>query len=106
LKLKTKKSVLLNDNNQHKMKDLIDAMVNKFQLKDGLSIAKLKEIWEEIVGEHIAKNTVSIRLQNKKLLVEVSNAALKNELLYIKTPIKDRINKRMGREVVLEVVIL
>jgi len=106
LKLKTEKLKTLSDNNEHNIKDLLDAMVNKYQLKDGLSIAKLKEAWEEIVGEHIAKNTINIRLQKKKLFVEVSNAALKNELSYIKTPIKDRINKKMGREVVLEVVIL
>jgi hypothetical protein len=85
-----------------------DAMKNfmqKSRLKNGLKSAAIEQVWQEIMGEVIAKYTHKLQIVNQKLFITTSNGPLKNELMFQKTLIIERINEKMGAGTITEVVI-
>ncbi|ANI88115.1 hypothetical protein A9P82_01580 [Arachidicoccus ginsenosidimutans] len=87
------------------MGDAMKNFLQKSRLKNGLKTAQLEDVWREIVGEVIAKYTDKIQIINQKLFIRTSNGPLKNELLYQRSQIIERINEKMGRDTITEVVI-
>jgi len=62
-------------------------------------------VWEEIMGKTIAKYTEKIQIINNTLYISTTVAPLKNELLYQKDQIIQRVNEALGEQLVKEVVI-
>ena len=78
------------------LQDAIQQFLNKSRLKSGIQALRIEEIWEEVMGKTIAKYTDKIQLINNTLFVTTSVAPLKNELLFQKEKIIERINE-IGR---------
>jgi hypothetical protein len=53
-------------------------------------------IWEEVVGEALARKARPSRIQNGKLFVTVSSSVLMQELQFAKARIRDGLNKKLG----------
>lgn len=87
------------------MQDAMKHFLQKSRLKNGVKSAQLEDIWEEIMGKVIAKYTDKIQIINQKLFIRTSNGPLKNELLYQRVKIVERINEKMGAGTITEVVI-
>ena len=87
------------------LQDAIQQFLNKSRLKTGIQALRIEEIWEEVMGKTIAKYTDKIQLINNTLFVTTSVAPLKNELLFQKEKIIERINEAMKEKVVKEVVV-
>ena len=87
------------------LQDAIQQFLNKSRLKSGIQALRIEEIWEEVMGKTIAKYTDKIQLINNTLFVTTSVAPLKNELLFQKEKIIERINEAMQEKVVKEVVV-
>ena len=85
--------------------EAVKQFVNKSRLKDGLRVVQIEIVWEEIMGKTIAKYTDKIQVINNKLFITTTVAPLKNELLYQKNQIINRINEAMGEKVITDVVI-
>lgn len=66
---------------------------------------QIEEVWENIMGKTIAKYTEKITIQGDKLFITTYVAPLKQELLYQKEMIIQRVNEALGEKVVKEVVI-
>jgi predicted nucleic acid-binding Zn ribbon protein len=62
-------------------------------------------VWEQIMGKTIAKYTEKIQLVNHTLFINTSVAPLKNELLFQKDKIIERVNEALGEKIVKDVVI-
>ena len=87
---------------------LADAMkefLNKSRLKSGIQALQIEEAWEKIMGKTIAKYTDKIQIINQTLFISSTVAPLKNELLYQKEKIIERVNEALGEKVINEVVI-
>ena len=85
-----------------------DAMKNfmqKSKLKNGLKTAAIEQVWLDIMGEVIAKYTSKLQIINQKLFITTTNGPLKNELMFQKQLIIERINEKMGQGTITEVVI-
>ena len=57
------------------------------------------------MGKTIAKYTDKIKIVNQTLFIESQVAPLKNELMYQKDKIIERVNEALGETVIKEVVI-
>lgn len=90
---------------QFSMEDAMKNFVQKSRLKNGLKTAHLEDVWRSLMGEVIAKYTDKIQIINQKLFIRTSNGPLKNELLFQRDKILERINEEMGKDTVTEVVI-
>jgi hypothetical protein len=85
--------------------DAIQQFLKGSRLKHGIQAMKIEDAWEDIMGKTIAKYTDKIEIAGGKLYVSTSIAALKNELMYQKTKIIERVNEALGEKTIFDVVI-
>ena len=79
--------------------------VNKSPLRNGLRALQIEELWEKLMGSAIAKYTDKIEIINKTLFVRTHVAVLKQELIYQKDKIKERVNEALGENIVENVMV-
>ena len=87
------------------IQEAIQQFLNKSRLKSGIQSLRIEEVWEEVMGKTIAKYTDKIQLINHTLYISTSVAPLKNELLFQKDMIVQRVNEALGELLVTEVVV-
>ena len=85
--------------------DAMKAFINKSRLKNGIRALQIEEVWEQLMGKTIAKYTDKIQIVNQTLFIKTTVGPLRQELLYQKNAIIDRVNEVMGEQVIREVVI-
>ncbi len=90
---------------EYSIGDAIKNMVSKSNLRNGIRKVQIEEVWEEIMGKTIAKYTEKIQIINQTLFITTHVGPLKNELLYQKPQIIQRINEAFDEKVIKEVVI-
>lgn len=66
---------------------------------------QISDVWEQIMGKTIAKYTEKIEIINHTLFISTTIAPLRNELLYQKDKIIQRVNEALGENLIKEVVI-
>ena len=84
--------------------DLIPALLEKLGLSRGIAGYGVLERWPEIVGAKIAEVATPERIRDGKLWVSVSHPAWRNELVFMKRELIDKINAAMGGEVVKDII--
>ncbi len=87
------------------LQEALQEFLRKSRLKTGIQAVQIEEIWEELMGSTIAKYTDSIKIIGHSLFISTTVAPLRNELLYQKEIIIERVNEALGEKVVKEVVI-
>ena len=61
------------------------------------------DIWDEVVGKNISKNTEATDVKHGVLVVKVSNSAWRQELLFKKEEILEKINGRIGNNLIRDI---
>ena len=79
--------------------------LNKSNLKAGLRAIQIESVWEELMGKTIARYTDKIQIINHTLFIYTSVGALKQELIYQKSKIIERVNEALHEKVITEVII-
>ena len=85
--------------------EALQRFLKKSKLKNGIQALQIEDAWEQIMGKTISKYTDKIEIVNATLFITTSVAPLKNELLYQKEKIKERVNETLGERVIKDVVI-
>jgi hypothetical protein len=87
------------------MGDALKQFLNQSRLKGSLQALQIEDVWEQIMGKTIARYTDKIKIHGNTLYISSSVAPLKQELLYQKEKIIQRVNEALGERVIKEVVI-
>ena len=87
------------------MQDAIKQFLKQSRLKGNIQALQIEDIWEQIMGKTIARYTDKIQIINQTLFISSTVAQLKNELLYQKEKIIERVTEALGEKVINEVVI-
>ncbi len=90
---------------EYSLGDAMKDFIRKSKLRNGIRAVQIETVWEEIMGTTIAKYTDKIVIINQTLFITTYIAALKNELMFQKPQIIERINEKFGEKVISEVVI-
>jgi len=61
------------------------------------------EVWEEAVGEAVARKAQPSRMQNGRLFVTVSNSVWMQEMQFYKALIRDKVNQRLGTPLIKDI---
>ncbi len=85
--------------------EALKEFLKKSRLKNGVQALQVEDAWERIMGKTIARYTDKIEVINSTLFISSTVAPLKNELLYQKEKIIERVNEALGEKVIKEVVI-
>ena len=87
------------------LKKTIDQLLRAYGYQDQLDELEIVKIYEELVGKMFANHTQKIGFKNKKLYVKLDSASLKQELSYVKEGLVEKINRKLGRRVVEQIII-
>lgn len=90
---------------EYSIGDALKQFLNKSRLKGYVQAIQIEDAWEQIMGKTIAKYTEKISIHGDKLYINTNVAPLKQELLYQKEIIIQRVNEAMGEKVIKEVII-
>ncbi|HOZ77022.1 MAG TPA: DUF721 domain-containing protein [Ferruginibacter sp.] len=90
---------------EYSIQDALQQFLKKSKLKTGVQAMQIEEVWEKIMGITISKYTDKIQIINHTLFISTKVAPLKNELLYQKDKIIERVNEALGEKVIKDVVI-
>ena len=90
---------------QYSLKDAIKLYLNQSRIKGSIQALQIDDVWEAVMGKTIARYTDNIKVINKTLFITTNVAPLKQELLYQKEKIKQRVNEALGEKAIEEVVI-
>jgi len=87
------------------MQEAMRQFLQQSRLKGDIQALQIEDIWEKIMGKTIAKYTDKIQIIKGTLFISSQVAPLKNELLFQKEKIIERVNEALGEKVIKEVVI-
>ena len=90
---------------QYKIGDAIRQYLNQSRIKGGIQALQVEDIWEQVMGKTIARYTESLKVIDRTLFITTNVAPLKQELLYQKEKIKQRVNEALGQNVIREIII-
>ena len=90
---------------QMQIGDAIREFLNKSNLKTGLRALQIEDVWEEIMGKTIARYTDKIQIIKNTLFIYTSVGALKQELIYQKPKIIERVNEALHENVITDVIV-
>lgn len=88
-----------------KIGDVLKEFVETNKLQDGLDKVKVRELWEEMMGNGVNNYTTAIKLEHHTLYVQLSSSVLREELSYGKEKIIKMLNEAMGKELIKKLVL-
>ena len=96
-------------NRRKKQKELVPLgsvlpnLLKSIRTGSDAQLVEVWELWDDVVGETIAKNARPAAFKGKLLLVEVSSSTWMHQLQFLKTDIIEKINDAFGKEMVDEI---
>jgi len=62
------------------------------------------ERWQSIVGDQIARAAKPEKIDHSKLFIKVTQSTWRNELVFLKIEIMEKINAAMGQEIITDII--
>ena len=86
--------------------DAVKKFLESSRIKNQIQSLSIDDHWEKIMGKTIANYTDKIEIRNKTLFIYTTVAPLKNELVFQKDLIIQRVNEQIGAGSISEVVVV
>jgi len=83
---------------------VLETLISELGIEKKIKGHQVVALWEEIVGEKIAKVTEAHKVDDGVLFVKVKNSAWRNELTMKKLEIIKMINDKVKRNTVSDIV--
>ncbi len=83
-----------------KLNSAIKNFLQKNGLDKGVNQNKSIELWPDIVGEKISKNTEPQSVESGTLIIKTKNSAWRQELIFKQSEILESINKKLGKNTI------
>jgi hypothetical protein len=75
------------------------------RIKGDIQALQIEDLWEEIMGKTIARYTDKLQIIEDRLIITTHVAPLKNELIFQREKIKQRVNEALRQKIINEVII-
>lgn len=93
------------NHNLIKLGDAIAQIFKEEKLDEKYSIFAIRNGWEGIVGQTVAKHTTQINYASGILFVSIDSPIVRNEASYVKEDIIMKVNKFVGSRLIKELVL-
>jgi len=90
---------------EYSMKEALKHFLETSRIKGSIQAMQIEEAWGDIMGKTVARYTDKIQIIGDKLFITTQVAPLKQELVFQREKIKQRVNEALGQKVVKEVII-
>lgn len=88
------------------MKEAINEMLHSFHLTEKVNEKRLADHWEQLFGKTIRKYTSKISVREGKLFLKIESAPLRQELLFNKMKMIERINTEIAEGFVKDIIVM
>jgi len=85
--------------------DALKKFLDKSRIKNDIQSLQIEDHWVKIMGETIAKFTDRVEIRNGTLFIYTAVAPLRNELIFQKDLIIQRVNESNGETLIRDVVV-
>ena len=82
---------------------VLDSLIQNLGIRTKLEQYSIFELWAETVGEQIARVTAPERIENGVLIVRVSAAPWRTELVFRKKEVLEKIHAAMKSQVITDI---
>ena len=96
----------MSDPNLTTLGEMIKAFYHENQRDNALDEQRILDSWKDIVGDFIAAHTLKTSIRNSVFYVKVDADSLKNELLYAKSMLLKKLNSKVDKEILKDIVII
>lgn len=90
---------------QYSIGDALRLFMEKSKWKPKMMEIRMRQEWADIMGKTIAKYTRDVSLKDKKLTIYTDVAALKQELLFGKEQLINKINAHFQETAVTDIIV-
>jgi len=90
---------------EYSISEAMQEFLKGSRLKGDIQALQIEDLWEEIMGKTIARYTDKLQIIGGKLIITTSVAPLKNELIFQREKIKQRVNEALKQKIVNEVIV-
>lgn len=84
--------------------DIITELLKQEHLDVQLDEHRAVALWPEVVGKAINGYTVSCKVEKGVMYVRLTSAPLRNEMMLTRSHLIKAINKRLGRDIIKEII--
>ena len=95
----------MSDPNLTTLGDMIKAFYHYNQRDNALDEQVILDSWKDIVGDFIAAHTLNTSIKNGVFYVKVDADSLRNELLYAKSMLLKKLNSKVEKEILNDIII-
>ena len=92
-------------NNINTIGQVIKKLMKNKKLSKRLDALIVLDVWNNIIGKDLEKYIKSAKLVDDKLYVKLRSSIVKNEMSYKKTQLIQRINKKLNKEVIKDIIL-
>lgn len=89
--------------NNQPVGQVLREMVRELRLGSKLTQSEIRALWQRELGPVINRHTAELRFRNGVLTVKVNSAALRQELLYNRVALAERLNKELANGEIREI---
>ena len=87
------------------LQEAIQQILQNSRFKNKIKAFQIKDLWTDLMGKTISDYTDDIQIIDKKLIISTHMAPLKQELVYQREKIKNRLNEMLNEFAIEEVII-
>jgi len=90
---------------EYSMSDAIKKFLDQSRIKGGIQALQIEDAWEQIMGKTVARYTDKLRIINDTLFITTQVGPLKQELIFQKERIIQRVNEALGQKIITKLVV-
>lgn len=92
-------------NNINTIGQVIKKLIKNKKLSKRLDALNVLDVWNNIIGKDLEKYIKSTKLVDDKLYVKLRSSIVRNEMSYKKTQLIQRINKKLNKDVIKDIIL-
>ena len=92
-------------NNINTIGQVIKKLIKNKKLSKRLDALNVLDVWNNIIGKDLEKYIKSTKFVDDKLYVKLRSSIVRNEMTYKKTQLIQRINKKLNKEVIKDIIL-
>jgi len=93
-------------NNEKKIDQVFYELLRAYGISRKYDEHRLKNEWENVVGQTIARQTLSLSIDKEIMYVRLNSPALRQELSYARNSIVESLNDAVGKDLISNIVFL
>lgn len=91
--------------NEQSIGEIIRQYLRVTQLEQHVMEGQIAQVWQEVLGDQITRETERIHLFEGTLTVVLRSPSLRNEIMMRRTWIRQALNEKLGSDIIKSVVV-